>query len=77
MVAAMQSIRECVHPALLEPKLRSHNDSAVRRLGLEALRQAASPKNGWTKQRRELLARYRSDESPGVAGPAAFVLLPS
>jgi len=77
MVAAMQAIRECIHPALLEPKLRSHSNSAVRRLGLEALKHAASPKNGWTKQRRELLERYRSDESPGVAGPAAFVFLPS
>ena len=77
MVAAIKAVDDCVHPALLEPKLRSNRDPAVRRLGLEALKHAAAPKNGWTKERRDLLARYRNDESPAVAGPAEFVFLPS
>jgi hypothetical protein len=38
--------------------------------------QAASPKNGWTADRRELLERYRKDPSPAVAGPASFVMPP-
>ncbi|CAN91997.1 hypothetical protein predicted by Glimmer/Critica [Sorangium cellulosum So ce56] len=49
---------------------------ASRLLPWKALAQAASPKNGWNADRRELLERYRKDPSPAVAGPASFVMPP-
>ncbi|WP_433934896.1 hypothetical protein AB3662_09800 [Sorangium cellulosum] len=77
MVAAMAAVHACVHPSLLEQELRGSKDPRLRRLALEALVQAASPKNGWTEERRALLAeRYRKDPSPAVAGPASFVTPP-
>ncbi|WP_437572658.1 hypothetical protein [Sorangium sp. So ce542] len=77
MVAAMAAVHGCVHPSLLEEALRGSDDPRLRRLALEALVQAASPKNGWTAERRALLEeRYRKDRSPAVAGPAAFVAPP-
>ncbi|WP_437769286.1 hypothetical protein WMF27_09245 [Sorangium sp. So ce281] len=77
MVAAMAAVHGCVHPSQLEQELRASPDPRLRRLALEALVQAASPKNGWTAERRELLAeRYRKDPSPAVAGPASFVMPP-
>ncbi|WP_437667490.1 hypothetical protein [Sorangium sp. So ce1182] len=77
MVAAMSAVRACVHPSLLEEQLRGSKDPRLRRLALEALAQAASPKNGWTAERRALLVdRYRKDPSPAVAGPASFVTPP-
>ncbi|XYI00648.1 hypothetical protein ACMHYB_13180 [Sorangium sp. So ce1128] len=77
MVAAMSAVRACVHPSLLEEQLRERRDPRLRRLALEALVQAASPKNGWTAERRALLVeRYRKDPSPAVAGPASFVTPP-
>ncbi|WP_437769283.1 hypothetical protein WMF27_09265 [Sorangium sp. So ce281] len=60
----------------LEQELRASPDPRLRRLALEALVQAASPKNGWTAERRELLERYRKDPSPAVAGPASFIMPP-
>jgi hypothetical protein len=76
MVAAMSAVHGCVHPSQLEQELRASPDPRLRRLALEALVQAASPKNGWTAERRELLERYRKDPSPAVAGPASFVMPP-
>ncbi|AUX44506.1 hypothetical protein SOCE26_059700 [Sorangium cellulosum] len=76
MVAAMSAVHACVHPSLLEEQLRESQDPRLRRLALEALVQAASPKNGWTAERRALLERYRQDTSPAVAGPASFVMPP-
>ncbi|WP_437551407.1 hypothetical protein WME97_09730 [Sorangium sp. So ce367] len=76
MVAAMSAVHGCVHPSQLEQELRASPDPRLRRLALEALVQAASPKNGWTAERRELLERYRKDPSPAVAGPALFVMPP-
>jgi hypothetical protein len=70
-------VHGCVHPSQLEQELRASADPRLRRLALEALVQAASPKNGWTAERRELLEeRYRKDPSPAVAGPASFVMPP-
>jgi hypothetical protein len=77
MVAAFQAVRSCVVPGLLEEMLQRHADPRVRRLGLAALEEAASPENGWTKERRARLELYRNDPSPGVAGPAQFVFPPS
>lgn len=76
MEAAIAAVRACVHPALLEPILREQSDPRLRRLGLAALVESASPKNGWTKDRRERLGEYQKDKHPGVAGPANFVFPP-
>ncbi|WP_437280831.1 hypothetical protein WME90_09835 [Sorangium sp. So ce375] len=76
MVAAMSAVHTCVHPSQLEQELRGSPDPRLRRVALEALVQMASPKNGWTAERRELLERYRKDPSPAVAGPASFVTPP-
>ncbi|KYF56589.1 hypothetical protein BE04_00720 [Sorangium cellulosum] len=77
MVAAMAAVHGCVHPSPLEEALRGSGDPRLRRIALEALVQAASPKNGWTADRRALLEeRYRKDRSPAVAGPASFVTPP-
>lgn len=77
MVAAMAAVHACVHPSHLEEALRGSDDPRLRRLALEALVRAASPKNGWTEARRALLVeRYRSDPSPAVAGPAGFIAPP-
>lgn len=76
MDAAMSAIRGCVHVSLVEEKLRNHPDWHVRRLALAALVQAASPENGWTRERRERLLTYQKDKAPGVAGPASFVFPP-
>ena len=43
---------------------------------LAALQSAASPENGWTAPRRELLARLQRDPSLEVAAPAAWVVPP-
>ncbi|WP_437783310.1 hypothetical protein [Sorangium sp. So ce1097] len=77
MVAAMSAVHACVHPSHLEEALRESDDPRLRRLALEALVQAASPKTGWTAARRALLVeRYRNDPSPAVAGPAGFIAPP-
>jgi cellulose synthase operon protein C len=76
MEAALTGLRNCVHPDLLEEKLRKHGDWRIRRLALAALVQAASPQNGWTKERREKLLVYQQDKAPGVLGPALFVFPP-
>ncbi|WP_437488761.1 hypothetical protein WME75_09395 [Sorangium sp. So ce1014] len=76
MVAAMAAVQGCVYPSPLEEALRGSDDPRLRRLALEALVQAASPKNGWTEERRALLERYRGDRSPAVAGPAGFIAPP-
>jgi hypothetical protein len=75
-VAALSAIGACVHPGSLEEVLRTPSDWRLRRLGLAALVEAASPKNGWTKERRARLAEYQKDSAPGVAGPASFVFPP-
>ncbi|MFO0754914.1 MAG: hypothetical protein U0359_00365 [Byssovorax sp.] len=76
MGAAIAAIGACVHPALLEERLRRSNHPAVRRLGLAALVEAARPKHGFTRERRALLVAYQKDPSPAVAGPASFVFPP-
>jgi cellulose synthase operon protein C len=76
MEAAMAAVRACVHPGLVEEKLRNHSDWRIRRLALAALVQSASPKNGWTEERVKKLLEYQKDKAPGVAGPAQFVFLP-
>jgi hypothetical protein len=76
MVAAIDAVRGCVHPARLEERLRESRDPRLRRLALAALERAAAPKNGWSKERRALLEVYRRDPSPAVAGPASFVAPP-
>lgn len=76
MDAAILAIGNCVHPSLVEEKLRDHKDWHIRRLALAALVQAASPENGWTSERRARLVVYQRDKAAGVAGPAQFVFPP-
>jgi hypothetical protein len=76
MEAALSAVRSCVHPGLLDEMLEKQSDARLRRLGLAALVDAASPKNGWTKERRARLEQYQKDPAPGVAGPANFVFPP-
>lgn len=76
MTSAISAVRACVHPEPLEEKLAQGRDPRLRRLALAALEKAASPNNGWTKERRARLERYRSDPSPAVSGPASFVFPP-
>jgi hypothetical protein len=76
MEVALSAVRGCVHPDILEVTLRDNKDWRIRRLGLAALVSAASPKNGWSRERRERLVAYQKDKSPAVAGPAFFVFPP-
>lgn len=76
MEAAMAAVRACVHPGLVEERLRHHGDWRIRRLALAALVQSASPKHGWSDERRAKLVDYQKDKAPGVAGPAHFVFPP-
>lgn len=76
MEAALSAVRSCVHPGLVEEKLRNHSDWRLRRLALAALVQSAAPKHGWTEERRTKLVDYQKDKAPGVAGPAHFVFPP-
>jgi hypothetical protein len=76
MEAALGAVRSCVHPGLVEEVLQQQQDARLRRLGLAALVEAASPKHGWTKERRARLEEYRRDAAPGVSGPANFVFPP-
>lgn len=76
MVSALDAVKACVHPGLLDELLQGRADARLRRLGLAALVEAASPQNGWTVERRARLDLYRNDPSPGVAGPAQFVFPP-
>lgn len=76
LVAALEAANACVHPGMLEEALRSHPDWRVRRVALAALVASASPKNGWTTERRERLLAYQRDSAPGIAGPALFIVPP-
>ncbi|MEO7330435.1 MAG: hypothetical protein ABI193_17805, partial [Minicystis sp.] len=76
MDAALAAVRGCVHPMTVEERLQRASDPRLRRLALTALIAAASPKEGWTRERRARLALYRADPSPAVAGPAGFVFPP-
>jgi hypothetical protein len=76
MMAAYEAISHCVHPALIEQKLAGHKNPRLRRLGVEALKHAASPKHGWTKERREKLEAYRKDVAPLVAAAAVYLFPP-
>jgi hypothetical protein len=76
MEAALHAVRACVHPSILEERLKGSSDPRLRRLALAALVESASPKDGWTRERRARLAEYRADPSPAVAGPASFVFPP-
>ncbi len=76
MMAAYDAIHHCVHPALLEPRLAKHDNPRLRRLGVEALKHAASPSNGWSRERREKLEAYRRDNAPLVAAAAVYIFPP-
>lgn len=76
MQAALVVVRSCLHPELLEQRLRDQKDARLRRLALCALEQAAAPQEGWTRDRLARLQDYRGDPSPLVAGAASFVLPP-
>jgi hypothetical protein len=76
MVAAASAIKGCVHPEPLEERLAAERDPRLRRLAVKALKQAASPKHGWTKARRARLETYQKDPSPLVAGAASFLFPP-
>lgn len=76
MQAALVVVRSCLHPELLEQRLRDQKDARLRRLALCALEQAAAPQEGWTRDRLARLQEYRGDPSPLVAGAASFVLPP-
>lgn len=76
MEAALVAARSCVHPFFLDEALQKRADPRLRRIGLAALLDSASVKNGWTKERRAQIELYRNDPAPGVAGPASFVFPP-
>jgi hypothetical protein len=77
MVAALEAVRSCAHPGALDELLQKQRDPRLRRLGLAALVEAASPQNGWTEARRARLGQYQNDPSPGVSGPAQVVFPPA
>lgn len=76
MVAAVAAVRASLDAGLLEERLHRAADPRLRRLGLAALVELASPEKGWTRERRARLSQYRADPSPAVAGPASFVFPP-
>jgi uncharacterized protein YjeT (DUF2065 family) len=76
MEAALVATRSCIHPSFIDEALQKQADPRLRRIGLAALVDSASPKNGWTRERRERLELYCKDPAPGVAGPASFVFPP-
>jgi cellulose synthase operon protein C len=76
MTVAIDAIRRCVHPELLETRLTRESDPKLRRLALAALECAASSGHGWSAERIERLDQYRADPSHEVAAPAAFVFPP-
>lgn len=77
MAAAVDAIRRCVHPDLLEAALSKQSDPQLRRLGLAALVSAASGGRGWSRERRKRLEVYLADPAPLVAGAAAYVFPPA
>jgi hypothetical protein len=76
MMSAYEAIAQCVHPASIEAALGSHKNPRLRRLAVEALLHAASPGNGWSRERREKLERYRQDPAPLVAAAAVYIFPP-
>jgi hypothetical protein len=56
--------------AAVEAALRPDPDPRLRRIGLAALAGLAQPPQGWSPALRELLAQYRADSAPLVAGAA-------
>jgi hypothetical protein len=60
----------------LGARLRESDDPRLRRLGLAALVAFSQPPGAWTPETIALLAAYRVDPSPEVAGPAQFTFLP-
>jgi HEAT repeat protein len=76
MHAAVRAIDQCVQSDALELELASAQDPRLRSLGLAALVRAASPPNGWTRDRRDRLVRYQSERDALVAGAAAYVFPP-
>jgi hypothetical protein len=76
MTAAADAIRHCVHPVQLEAALAKEANPRLRRLGVEALRQSAVPRHGWSEERRHKLSTYQHDPDPLVAGAAAYIFPP-
>lgn len=76
MMAAYEAVARCVHPASLEARFAKHPNPRLRRLGVEALKHASAPKDGWSKERREKLENYRADRAPLVAAAAVYVFPP-
>jgi cellulose synthase operon protein C len=76
MAAAADAIRHCPHPVQAEAALANEANPRLRRLGVEALRQAAAPQHGWTAERRQKLATYQADADPLVAGAAVYIFPP-
>jgi cellulose synthase operon protein C len=60
----------------IERQLQAQEDPRLRRIGLAALEEATSPRNGWTKHRLARLSLYRRDASPHVAAAAEMVKVP-
>lgn len=76
MIAACGAIAGAVSPASIESRFAKHANPRLRRLGLEALKHASSPRDGWSRERREKLEEYRRDPAPLVAGEAVYVFPP-
>ena len=76
MVAAYEAIANCVHPASIETAFAKHANPRLRRLAVEALKHAAAPSKGWSRERREKLETYRKDRAPLVAAAAVYLFPP-
>jgi len=76
MAAACDAIAQCVHPADIESALAKHANPRLRRLAVEALKHAAAPSKGWSRERREKLEVYRKDRAPLVAAAAVYIFPP-
>ncbi len=59
MAAACGAIARCVDPSSVERALAMHINPRLRRLAVEALKHAAAPSRGWSRERREKLEAYR------------------
>ncbi len=76
MVAAYAAVARCVDPSSIERAFSAHANPRLRRLAVEALRHAAAPAKGWSRERREKLEAYRRDRAPLVAAAAAYIFPP-
>jgi cellulose synthase operon protein C len=76
MDAALRAVPGVGGADEIERQLQAQEDPRLRRIGLAALEEATSPRNGWTKHRLARLSLYRRDASPHVAAAAEMVKVP-